>query len=114
MSKNERGAGRAEQLKANEAIRMAKYRESTLVVFRDRNGNLTKEGGGNLIKLDLLRLRTYLGVSKGKGPTQLTSDQLLAAIKARWTEELLTHDGRIELAPITTERGTPAKAWNAK
>jgi hypothetical protein len=113
VSKNAGGAAVAQRVQASDAIRKAKYRESTLVVFRDRNGNLTKEGGGKLILLDLYRLSTYLGVSRGTGPTQLKSDELLAAIKARWTEELLTHRGRIELAPTTTEKGMHNKAWNA-
>jgi hypothetical protein len=53
VSKNAKGAGVAERKKASNALANAKIRDSTLVVLRDRFGNLTKEGGKNLVALEL-------------------------------------------------------------
>ena len=106
MSKNARGAGVAQQHTASNALASAQIRDSTLVVLRDRFGNLTKEGGANLVVLELYRLATFLGVTYTIGGKLLSKELLLIAIKAKWTEDLDSHSGRIELAPKTAERGT--------
>ncbi len=115
MTKNALGADVAKQKKASNALLRAEIREATLVVIRDDSGNLTKEGGKNLVEQELLRLATFLGVSRGTGALRRSKAELLIAVQAKWAGELerLSLSSRIELAP-KTEKGTHGKAWNAR